>query len=72
MSVAPGAVQEQNYVVSVAGCIAVRLTQREVVEFQLRDRFTTAEVKILDDVGAILSRPVAGLRIRGHASEQRD
>ncbi len=70
MRVPPSSVQQQDRVIGMAGCIAMRLTQREVVEFQLRDRFTATEVEILDDVVAVLGWPVAGLSVGGRTCKQ--
>jgi len=69
MGIPTGAMEQQDHIVSVAGSITMLLTQREVVEFQLRDGFSAAEVKILDDVVAVLSRPVAGLGIGGRTGK---
>ncbi len=37
MRIAPGSMQKQDGVIGMPGCVAVRLTQGEVVEFQLRE-----------------------------------
>ena len=63
MGVAARAVEQEDGVIGVSGGIVVRLTQREVVQFQLRDGFAAAEVKVLDNVVAILRRPLGSLSV---------
>ena len=46
MGIAAGAVEQQDCVISVAGCIAVRLAQSQVVQLQLGEGFTAAEVEV--------------------------
>ena len=55
MGIPARSMEQQDRVIGVAGCIAMRLTKREVVEFQLRDGFAAAEVEVLDDVVAVLT-----------------
>ena len=62
--------EQQDGVISVAGSILVRLAQSQVVELQLRNRFTATEVKVVDDVIAILCWPVAGLSVGCQTCEQ--
>jgi hypothetical protein len=63
MGITARAMEQQDCVISVAGCVLVRLAQSEIVELQLRDRFTATEVKVTDDVVTIQGRPVAGLSV---------
>ena len=46
MGITARAMEQQDCVISVAGCILVRLAQSEIVELQLRNRFTATEVKV--------------------------
>ena len=57
VSVAAGAVEEEDGVIDVAGGVAVRRAEGEVVEFELRDGLAGAEVEVRDDVGAVLRGP---------------
>src|SRR5579859_3875833 len=70
MSISARAVEQQDHVIGVAGSIAMWLTEGEVVQFQLRDRFAAAEVEIPDDIVAVLGWPVAGLSMRGRDRKQ--
>lgn len=60
MSVAAGAVEEEDGVIDVAGGVAVKLAEGEVVELQDGDGFAAGELEALDDVGAVLGGPFVG------------
>ena len=55
--VAAGAVEEEDGVVDVAGGVAVRGAEGEVVEIELGEGFAGAELEVLGDVELVLDRP---------------
>ena len=60
VGVAAGAVEEEDGVVDVAGGVAVRRAEGEVVELELGEGFAGAEAEVLDGVGAVLGGPLGG------------
>ena len=60
MRVAAGAVQQQDGVVDMAGGVAVRRAQREVVQLELGQSFAGAEAEVGDGVDAVFGGPVRG------------
>ena len=56
-AVAAGAVQEEDGVVDVAGGVAMRRAEREVVEVELGQSFAGAEAEVVRDVEAVLDGP---------------
>ena len=61
VALATGAVQQKDGVIHVAGGIAMRSTEREVVESELGKRFASAEAEVMRDVELVFDRP---LRLR--------
>ena len=70
VSVAAGAVEEENGVVCVAGSVAVWGAEGEVVELEFGEGFAGAEAEVLDDVSAVLGGP-GGSRWRGGCGGRR-
>src|SRR5215472_997673 len=46
MRIAAGAVQQEDGIIDVAGGVAMRRTQREVVQFEFRQGFAAAEFEV--------------------------
>ena len=56
--VTTGAVEEEDSVVGVAGCVAVGLAEGEVVQLELGESFPGSEAEVIDGVGAVLGGPL--------------
>jgi hypothetical protein len=60
VTVASGAVEQEDGVVYVALRVAVRLAEGEVVQGQFGEAFAGAELEVLDDVGLLFDGPIGG------------
>jgi hypothetical protein len=60
VGVASGAVEEQDGVVYVAGGVAVRGAERDVLELEFGEGFACAELEVFDDVGVVFDGPSGG------------
>ena len=56
--IAARAVQQQDGVIHMTGCIAMRRAQREVVQLEFRKRLAGTEAEVRQGNGAVLRRPV--------------
>jgi len=65
VGVAAGAVEQEDGVIDLAGCVAVGRAQGQVMELELGQGFAGAEAEVGEGDGAVGGGPVGGWGLRG-------